>query len=171
MVQGTALRHNGSVKLKTKEGDTSFIVMIPVVKEQKMVTSKLRMEKKAGRRKILHVDDEMAILEIFKMHFEQHGYDSESFPEGSGAIEYFKTHSNEFDAVLLDVAVPPSGGEQIFDEVKKIRPSIPVAFVTGYYESKADDLREKGAFAVFEKPVNFKAVFQELDCIIEQTRS
>jgi hypothetical protein len=54
--------------------------------------------------------------------------------------------------------------------MRKLCPHVPVGFVTGFYEERADDLKDQGAFAVVEKPVDFGALIGMTDGIILKKR-
>ena len=63
---------------------------------------------KAGRRRILIVEDEAPIRELLRLHLSLAGYDIEEVSEGTAALERARTE--RFDLIVLDVMVPGLDG-------------------------------------------------------------
>jgi signal transduction histidine kinase/CheY-like chemotaxis protein len=102
-----------------------------------------------GSGRILVVDDEEWVLEIAKVSLERAGFEVCTALGGHRGIELFKAESCQFDAVVLDLAMPEVAGDEVFTELKKLRAGIPVIAVSGYSEEVAAERfgnRDFGAF-------------------------
>jgi FixJ family two-component response regulator len=44
----------------------------------------------------------------------------------------FEKHAGEIAAVLLDVTMPKARGDEVFEELQRIRPNVPVIFTSGF---------------------------------------
>ncbi len=111
---------------------------------------------------ILVVDDETAILELFRSIFKDTGHKVETVECGQKALEAIK--KKNFEIVFLDVVMQGMDGFQVLTEIKKIKPDINVAMMTG---SKL----EEGALEVtcsnwdgfFSKPFDVKRILDYVD--------
>lgn len=76
------------------------------------------MDLKEKRHKILIIDDDMFLLEMYSLKFDEAGFDLEIAKSGEEAIE--KLSSKEYipDVILLDVLMPTLNG---FEFLKKIK--------------------------------------------------
>ena len=61
----------------------------------------------------------------------QAGYEILTATGGRDAIALFEEHASEIGAVLLDHHMPEGPGEEIFDQLQKIRPDTPVIMMSG----------------------------------------
>lgn len=102
---------------------------------------------------VLVVDDEESIREIVAMTLETLGFRVLTARDGSEGIELFKTHEDKIAVVLLDMGMPELNGEQVFAELRKIRPGVRVILSSGCDEQDIEDrLREKGLAGFLRKP-------------------
>ncbi len=101
---------------------------------------------------ILLIEDEETASRMLKNFLEKKGYEVMVKKEGKGGIEAFKR--NPVDVVLLDWKLPDMNGDQVFDAIREIDPSIPVIFITAYgMVEKAVEVLKKGAFHYITKPL------------------
>jgi DNA-binding response OmpR family regulator len=57
--------------------------------------------------------------------------------DGRAAVELFRTHASEVDAVLLDVTLPGLSGREVFQVLREIRPAIKVIITSAYGRDQA----------------------------------
>jgi CheY-like chemotaxis protein len=74
---------------------------------------------------------------------------------GDGALAVRLARSERPDLILLDMHLPCGGGEFVLESLKKVPAcaKIPVIIMSGDLELDEAELEEKGAVAVFRKPV------------------
>src|SRR5205085_7852285 len=82
-------------------------------------------------------DDEAVVLRMAKLALERYGYRVELSADGAQAVQMFRERPDEIAAVLLDMAMPVVGGEDAFEQIKRIRPDVPVIISSGYSEQVA----------------------------------
>ncbi len=78
---------------------------------------------------VLCIDDDPAILLLRKYHLEGKGYavlQAESGPDGLALFASHRVH-----CVVVDYNMPGMNGDDVARETKRMRPEIPVLFVTG----------------------------------------
>lgn len=102
--------------------------------------------------KILAVDDDLYILEMYRDIFAKTGFEIETAEDAATAIS--KYQSFQPDLLILDVEMPAGGGEKVFDRLRNLfMVTIPIIFATGMPElvetqAKADSVE------VLKKPIN-----------------
>lgn len=67
-------------------------------------------------KKILVVEDDKFLLQVYKAKLQARGYEVYTLESGEGVMEAVKT--NSVDAVLLDVILPKKDGIKILKELK-----------------------------------------------------
>lgn len=83
-------------------------------------------------KKMLVVDDEMDILELYKVYFEDTGWEVFSAKTGKSGIEISLKENPDF--VFLDWELPDLSGEEILKRLKQSLPEIKVIVQTGSVE-------------------------------------
>ncbi len=108
-----------------------------------------------GRRKILVVDDNVFIREIFQVFFEQLDILISTCALPSEAE---KLAENEiYDLVIADANIPGTGGAvEVLERLRRLRPEIRIIFMSGDLNSPLMDNPEKYGFVgAFPKPIEF----------------
>jgi DNA-binding NtrC family response regulator len=103
---------------------------------------------------ILVADDEKGIRDSLKMILEYEKYQVMFAEDGSKAISEFREHT--FDAVLLDIKMPPGkDGIEVLKEIKQINPDVPVIMISGHGTfDTAVEATKLGAFDYLAKPLD-----------------
>jgi len=81
-----------------------------------------------NKRHILWVDDEIDLLRPHVIFLKEKGYDVATATNAEDAIDMVK--HNEFDLVLLDEMLHGMDGLTALNEMKDLRPGLPVIMVT-----------------------------------------
>ncbi len=107
---------------------------------------------------ILLIEDEETASRMLKNFLEKKGYEVVVEKEGRRGIEAFRRYP--VDIVLLDWKLPDMNGDQVFDAIREIDPSVPVIFITAYgMVEKAVEVLRKGAFHYITKPLELDELF------------
>ncbi|MFC2014839.1 response regulator [Chloroflexota bacterium] len=100
---------------------------------------------------ILIVDDEEMIQVLFKDTLEELGHTVTTAATGTEGLEQVK--ERDFGLVFLDLKMPGMDGSEILNQIRTIKPNLPVTIITGYPDS---DLMVRalaqGPFGVMSKP-------------------
>jgi len=109
------------------------------------------------KQKILLVDDEKDILELFGEALEQEGYSVATAGNGNEGIERFK--GDIFDIVLSDLNMPGISGLGFLKEIKRLDSKVPFIIITAYgsIETTIKALKD-GAFDYITKPVDMEEI-------------
>ncbi|MCK4371691.1 MAG: response regulator, partial [candidate division Zixibacteria bacterium] len=111
------------------------------------------MSKPTGEWKILWVDDEIDSLKAHLIFLEKKGFSLSTAMSGDDAVALVQKES--FDLVLLDEMMPGRDGLSTLEEIKELKPHLPVVMVTkSEEESLMDDAIGSKIDDYLVKPVN-----------------
>jgi CheY-like chemotaxis protein len=112
--------------------------------------------------KILVVDDERDIKDLFLQRFRKEIYNQEIEFEfaysGEEALQYMNQHKHETVLILSDINMPGMTGLELLKRIKTdyISPSPTVMIITAYGDDDNKKLaKELGADGFMTKPINF----------------
>ena len=103
--------------------------------------------------KILIIEDEASIRRVLTkiLTEENETYQVEEAEDGSKGYE--KIAQNDYDLVLCDIKMPKMDGVELLQEVKKIKPEIPIVMISGHGDMEtAIQTMRLGAFDYISKP-------------------
>lgn len=80
--------------------------------------------------RILMIDDEAAIRESIETLLTLEGFEISLAADGPSGLELVAR--NEYDLLLLDLALPGESGIDLLPRIKELRPALPVIMITAY---------------------------------------
>lgn len=102
--------------------------------------------------KILVVDDDRAILRLYKLILEEIGFDTvECADNGREAIKRFKGNDKKPDLVIMDYRMPIMNGIDAMLRISEIEKSVKFIFASAD-DSVKESALSKGASAFLKKP-------------------
>jgi len=103
------------------------------------------------KRKILVVDDDVAIVEVLEMRLTAMGYDVTATADPQAAVT--AVDETRFDLALIDLRMEPTDGIALMEAVHTRQPRLPVLIMTahGTIETAVDAV-QRGAFDYLTKP-------------------
>ncbi|MEM7314239.1 MAG: response regulator [Planctomycetota bacterium] len=111
--------------------------------------------------RVLIVDDDVDICHNVRDILEEFGYRTDMAHDGASAMKLVE--SERFDVALLDFKMPDTDGATLYEQIKKVQPSLVAIMITAYAGSDGvDRARNAGTWHVLRKPVDFE---QLLDLI------
>ena len=122
------------------------------------------------RNRILVVDDEPDLTEVFTMALEYHGFKVDSFNDSQEALSRYKP--GLYDLVILDIKMPKIDGFELYHEIKKKDNNANVCFLTAselYYE----EFRKKEYCAIdrnlfIRKPIQNDELVKQITKMIKK---
>lgn len=116
--------------------------------------------------KILIIEDDINLIELYEMKFKLEGYEVVTASDGQQGIE--KAVAEKPDAILLDVLMPNVNGFEVLKDLKnhKETENIPVLVYTNLGSSDSDEKREL-AFSMGAADYLVKAL-HEPDAIVSR---
>lgn len=117
--------------------------------------------------KILVVDDEQDILDLFRDLFIKENYQVQCTLSGKSALEIIDKERP--DVVLLDIKMPEMDGIQALEEIKKKDPSIETVMLTGYgYDDRLiNESIQKGASGYISKNLPLQQIINTFNTLLK----
>ncbi|MBP7830562.1 MAG: response regulator [Kiritimatiellae bacterium] len=175
----TVVRHairamGGWITLESEPGrGACFKLYLPTVEAPAMPVAGTGEEGPGptGTERILAVDDDPLALSIAQRILQRAGYTVWAAPGGEEAIEHFKQHHAEIDLVLLDVVMPFVNGEDVYREIHRIKPGIPVLLVSGFTQKTAERLIRITGAQFLTKPFTQRTLTQAVRDALDQKKA
>ena len=154
MVYGIIKNHNGFINVISSKGHgTIFEIYLPSSEKHILKVEDTKQDIKQGSETLLIVDDEKSVLDVTKEILESLGYTVYSAENGEKAIKIYKEKKDEIHLILLDMIMPGLSGNETFDRIKEINPSVKVVLSTGYsLNVQAQRIMDKGCDGFLYKP-------------------
>ena len=119
--------------------------------------------------RILLIDDEQHIADVVVYILEENGFKVLTALDGDIGFELFKKEKP--DLVILDLMLPGLSGNELFRDMRHIRPDIPVIMLT----SRSDEIDrvlglELGADDYVTKPFSTRELAARVKCVLRRSQ-
>jgi two-component system OmpR family response regulator len=100
---------------------------------------------------ILVVDDEEPILEMLASYLKKHGFEVSTANTAADALRLLEEKA--IHLIILDVLLADTDGLELLDQIKALRPRLPVIIATGlaFDQQLLQEAAEKGAAGYVRK--------------------
>lgn len=107
------------------------------MKDEQIIALLARKPRKENRRKkrILVVEDEFGLQEIFRDIFLMEGYEVRVAVDGDNGLKVYRQF--EPDLVFTDVVMPKMSGPELVRKIREINPGIKVIYISGFFGIKS----------------------------------
>ena len=163
-------RHKGTVVIESEWGKgTTFILQLPIQKEQREEERKDEVEAPSRSLHVLVVEDEPLVCEGMIAYLTSDGHTVETATNGHEGLEKFQ--AGKFDLVLTDRAMPEMSGDQLAAAIKEIEPNKPIILLTGFGDSMTNTYKKPdGVDFIMNKPVTLIGLRKALASLTENPR-
>lgn len=176
-VLGLISLHKGSLQLTSQPGSgTTFKVYLPAqtgefnrdLNSQQILSSELRQ----GNGTILLVEDTEQLKLMLKTMLETLGFTVIDASNGKEALELYQKGAADIKMVLTDIGMPIMDGYELFRELKKLNPELPIIISSGYGETAVTSRIEREEIAgIVNKPYSFNQLQEVLKNLVKDTQS
>jgi nitrogen-specific signal transduction histidine kinase/ActR/RegA family two-component response regulator len=145
------------VESKLEQG-TIFHIYMPIVDSTEEIDEKSLDQITIGRGEhILVVDDDKTVLDMAKIMISMLGYTADTVSDSVEAIRMFKNAPDKYLLILSDYTMPKKTGCDIAEEVRALRPELPLILTSGHGELIPQKrLEELKICAVLPKPYRIR---------------
>lgn len=156
-VYGVVKQHRGHLGVASVQGKgTAFTILLPVVAVPDGDVAQLGAvaDVAGGTETVLVVDDDDLVRQLVATVLDALGYRVLSASDAAAAMALAQQDDEKIDLLLTDVVMPSMHGMELAERLKALRPSLKVAFMSGY----PDDHLPRGeldtiAASLIEKPL------------------
>lgn len=118
-----------------------------------------------GPFRILFVDDDLLVLEVWQAILASSGYEVKATNDPRKAVEFVQRE--DFDLVITDLGMPKMDGWAVAKAVKEMNAMTPVLVLSGWgvqYEKR--DLSEYGVNLIIQKPVDRRELTEAIEELV-----
>lgn len=156
----------GAIEVRSQVGNgCSFRVVLPLVDEAHHASSEDdRHGLLRGRgERVLVIDDEYAVRNVLGLSLSHLGYEVETAASGLEGVQKFEQDPEGFRLVILDLLMPGLSGEEVFNRLRALRPSVAVLIVSGFSsEHVVQRILEDGGRDFIQKPFSMEVLSEKV---------
>jgi CheY-like chemotaxis protein len=121
-----------------------------------------------GSETILLAEDEQDVREISREFLTLAGYTVLEAKDGTEAVEIARRHAHDIHLLVTDMVMPGMAGRELATQLRAIRPSLKVIYMSGYTEHSAGHPGEWDSSAILlTKPFTRSAILRAVREILE----
>ena len=133
IVHGIVRDHGGAITVSsTPDIGTTFRVYLPQIESAPTAPADPHPSPPHGSGRILFVDDEGELVRMTQKMLTHLGYDVCAVNRSQDALARFRAAPHDFDLVITDQTMPDITGDRLTQELRQLRPDIPVILCTGF---------------------------------------
>lgn len=126
---------------------------------------------KMSKRRILIIDDDQDINNLFKLLLEHDGYKVNAYTDPVDALYAFR--KNTIDLVLLDLKMPKMSGMLLYQKLRKIDPNLLFCFITAdkeYIQYLKKSIAEIEKVVIY-KPIHLNDLRSKINSLLSEKKS
>ena len=117
---------------------------------------------------LLLVDDDPGLLKLLGMRLASEGYRVDTAESGQQGLRVLA--KERIDLVISDLRMDEMDGMQLFGEIQKVQPGMPVIILTAHGSiPDAVSATQQGVFSFLTKPVDKDALYKAIDEALERS--
>lgn len=168
IVHGIVTGYNGFITVRSilSEG-TSVNIYLPINEHpQKKKKKEQKEDVPFIPAKLMIVDDEVALSEIFCEALQEVGYTVEAYTDSQKALAAFWKNPNSYSLVIADINMPQVDGIKLAEKIRDVR-EIPIILYTGFFDTNLQSkVDEAGIQHVLSKPILPDDMIREVKHVI-----
>jgi PAS domain S-box-containing protein len=169
---GMIRENRGAIKVYSESGKgTTMKVLFPCIdyfSDKQREKEKKEPLFQGNGRSVLVVDDEETIRHLIRKTLEREGFRVLTAEDGRRGMEIFKENMNDIFLVILDKNIPYLSGEEVFRDIRIIKPNTKVLLSSGYNEEEATkNFTGKGLAGFIQKPYLPSHLLEKVSSLME----
>ena len=172
-VLGIIKSHAGALQLFSQLGKgTTFKVFLPLptkdATEEENLVQPAPVAPWQGSGTILLTEDEDQVRDIAKNFLELFGFNVLEAVNGKDALELYQKNAAEITLVFTDMGMPVMDGYELFSELKKLNPELPIIVSSGYGDAEVSArIGSDNIAGIISKPYNPNQLREVLKKVVE----
>ena len=168
MVYGFAEQSGGTVRIHSAPGaGTSICLYLPTSPPAPVAnTATAGPAARGAGERVLVVEDEDAVRMLVREVLEELGYEAVEIADPAAALPCLGS-GERIDLMISDIGMPGINGRELADEARKLRPGLPILFITGYAEhaTTLTDFLDPG-MTLITKPFTLEKLASSISALI-----
>jgi len=154
----------GGIEVESREGEgATFTIYLPWNSTLAASTGAEEVVPTGSGETVLLVDDEEPLVRVGEEVLARLGYEPVGFTSSAAALADFRASPARFHAVLSDQAMPDMNGVELAQELRSIRPDIPIMLMSGFVSTALlERARGIGVRDVLAKPLVARDIARSL---------
>ena len=116
--------------------------------------------------KIMIIDDDQDILNLFTDFLSKRGYDVASYLDPLVAVKEIEDNPYRYALVITDIRMPGISGIELIKRVCELNTDIKIILMSAF-EINGDDLKELRYDKKVQKPMHLRALAQTIDKLLK----
>ena len=163
-----------TAQLVAQAGGTNRKRLLPSDLDQRFDEALIAGAPNQRKHSILVVDDEPMALELLHGVLTDAGYEVVVAQSGFECLDLFRRDTHAFDLILTDLSMPLMDGEETFERLRQMSPTVNVVLMAGFVDSgRLEKMMNNGLSGFVGKPfapVEILAVVTSVISAAEQSK-
>ena len=118
------------------------------------------------RKRLLLVDDDVFIVDLFRMALENEDYAVETAFTGEQALKAME--STKFDLVILDIFLPDIKGDRVVEKIREKNNDVRIILITGHETyARCVNVLKLGISEILIKPIKLNELVTQVKNVLE----
>jgi CheY-like chemotaxis protein len=142
-----------TAQLVAQAGGTNRKRLLPSGLEERFDEALIAGAPNQRKHSILVVDDEPMALELLHGVLTDAGYEVAVAQSGFESLDLFRRDTHAFDLILTDLSMPLMDGEETFERLRQMSPTVNVVLMAGFVDSgRLEKMMNTGLSGFVGKP-------------------
>jgi PAS domain S-box-containing protein len=172
LVHGIVADLGGAIDVvSAPEQGSAFSLYLPRSAAAAMEKEEEKAPLARGRgERVLLVEDEEPLMLLTEEMLAALGYEPTGFTRAPEALSELLADPAQFDIVVLDYLMPGMTGTELANQLRQVRPDIPIVLVSGYTGPLlSQEALLAGVGQILTKPLDFRKLAEALAQVLERT--
>lgn len=170
------MSHGGALQLSSQLGQgTTFKVYLPVQISEPVEnesTQQVSSELWQGSGTILLVEDDEQVKSIAGAMLRELGFFVIEASNGKDALELYQQNAADITLVMTDMGMPVMDGYELFSELKKLKPELPILISSGFGDVEiTSKIARDEITGLISKPYRFDLLQETVKSVMEGAQS